>query len=113
MSVISLLFTIVITPFWSAFTEAQALGDFKWMKNVTRKLRTVTFVLAISATVMVVISPFVYKIWLSEMVLVPFSLTLLIGVWQIFDVWNKLHSFLIYGIGKIKLQLIEENFYII
>jgi Na+-driven multidrug efflux pump len=28
------------------------------------------------------------------------------GFWQIFNIWNSLHSTLIYGLGKIKLQLI-------
>jgi O-antigen/teichoic acid export membrane protein len=110
MSVIGMFFTILITPFWSAFAEAQALGDYQWMKNVAKKLRLITFAIAAGALVLVVVSPFIYKIWLRDMIAVPFTLTLLLGVWQIFHIWNTLHSTLIYGIGKIKLQLVGSLF---
>lgn len=106
MSVIGMLFTIIITPFWSAFSEAKALDDYSWMKNVAKKLRLVTYLIAVLTIAMVIASPFVYKIWLDDKLMVPFILTLLMGFWQIFHVWNTLHSTLIYGLGKIKLQLI-------
>ncbi|GAB2975162.1 O-antigen export protein [Mucilaginibacter puniceus] len=110
MSVIGMFFSIIITPFWSAFAEAQALNDYRWMKNVTRKLRLITLAIAAGALVLVAVSPFIYKIWLHQMIVIPFTLTLLLGVWQIFHIWNTLHSTLIYGIGKIKLQLIGSLF---
>jgi hypothetical protein len=30
------------------------------------------------------------------------------GIWQIFNMWNSLHSTLIYGFGKIRLQIIAS-----
>jgi O-antigen/teichoic acid export membrane protein len=108
VSVIGMLFTILITPFWSAFAEAKELGDYNWMKSVTKKLRVVSYLIIVGALVMVIISPYAYKLWLGKSVAIPFTLTLLMGFWQVFNIWNTLHSTLIYGIGKIRLQLIAS-----
>ncbi|WPU95793.1 oligosaccharide flippase family protein [Mucilaginibacter sabulilitoris] len=106
MSVIGMFFTIIITPFWSAFSEAKILDDYGWMKSVVAKLRLVFYLLSAGTVLMVMVSPYAYKLWLGNSVTIPFLLTLLMGFWQIFNIWNSLHSTLIYGLGKIKLQLI-------
>lgn len=108
MSVISMLFMIVVTPFWSAFTEANILKDYDWMKRMTNKLRFISYLVFVIAIILVLVSPYIYQIWLDNKLIIPFELTLLMGFWQIFNVWNSLHSTLIYGVGKIKLQLISS-----
>jgi O-antigen/teichoic acid export membrane protein len=105
MSVIGMFFSIIITPFWSAFAEAKVLDDYSWMKKMAAKLRYAFFITAIVAIVSVLMSPFIYKFWLGKAVSIPLILTILMGFWQISNIWNSLHSTLIYGLGKIRLQL--------
>lgn len=106
MNIITMLFTIVLTPFWSAFVEASTLSDFEWMKRMTRKLRLTLFLIGIGGGVLVAISPLFYKIWLRGELYIPFIVTLLMFFYHIFNMWGTLHTQLLAGLGKIKLQLI-------
>ena len=57
---------------------------------------------------MVIFSPIAYNLWLGNQLYIPFGLTVLMGFWQVFNIWVSLHSQLIYGFGKIRLQLISS-----
>jgi O-antigen/teichoic acid export membrane protein len=98
-------FTILITPFWSAFCEAYAKKDFVWMKRTYRFLLIVVAGLFFCGLLMLFASPTVYRLWIKDAVKVPFMLTALIFIYQIMNVLGSMHSTLIYGIGKIKIQI--------
>lgn len=106
MSVLGMGFTIILTPFWSAFIEASILKDFKWMRQVKIKLYQGFMLFVLLGIILIILSPIIYKFWFSNKVLIPINLTVLMGIWQICNMWNSLHSTLIYGFNKIKLQLI-------
>ncbi|WP_026706976.1 lipopolysaccharide biosynthesis protein [Flavobacterium frigidarium] len=106
MSVLGMGFTIILTPMWSAFIEASVLKDYAWMKVVKKKLYFSFSFFVLLAIILVLISSFLYNLWFGTSVIIPFQLTILMGIWQICNMWNSLHSTLIYGFNKIKLQLI-------
>lgn len=106
MSILGMGFAIILAPFWSAFIEASVLKDFHWMKEVKRKLYQGFLFFVILGIILIVLSPLFYKLWFGNKVLIPIQLTVLMGIWQICNMWNSLHSTLIYGFNKIKLQLI-------
>ncbi|KRD63899.1 hypothetical protein ASE40_00695 [Flavobacterium sp. Root935] len=108
LSIIGMFFSIIISPFWSAFIEARVLNDISWMRSVTKKLYKIFGLFLLATLILVVCSSFVYNIWFGKSVNVPFLLTMYLGIWQIFNMWNSLHSTLIYGFGKIKLQIIAS-----
>jgi O-antigen/teichoic acid export membrane protein len=108
VSIIGMFFSIILAPFWSAFIEARVLNDLAWMRLETKKLYKVFTLFFFGTIVLVFCSPFAYKIWFGKSVTVPLQLTIYMGIWQIFNMWNSLHSTLIYGFGKIRLQIIAS-----
>lgn len=108
LTIIGMFFSIILAPFWSAFIEARVLKDINWMKAETRKLYKVFLFFVIGAVFLVIASPFVYGVWFGNAVSIPFVLTALMGIWQIINMWNSLHSTLIYGFGKIRVQMIAS-----
>lgn len=106
MSILGMGFAIILTPFWSAFIEASVLKDFEWMKEVKRKLYKGFLFFVVLGIILIVLSPLFYRLWFGNKILIPVQLTVLMGMWQICNMWNSLHSTLIYGFNKIKLQLI-------
>lgn len=105
MFTLAMIFTIILAPFWSGFTEAKTIGDYTWMKNVTRRLRQAFLFTSVLGGIMLLASPIVYKYWVSE-ITVPFSLTFWMLFYQLFNLWGSLHTQLLGGFGKVKLQLI-------
>lgn len=105
VSILTMFFTIILTPFWPAFIQARVENDFLWMESMKSKLYKTYFYMLLVCLVMILFSNLVYKIWFGNTVLIPFILTVLLSIWQILNIWNSLHSTLIYGFGKIKIQL--------
>lgn len=102
-SVVTMGFTIIITPFWSAATEAYVKNDYMWIKKSINKMLKVWGGFTIITFFMLIISNWVYYYWVRMEV--PFMLSALIALYVIINNWNNLFSFFINGIGKIKLQL--------
>lgn len=105
-SVINMIFVIIIAPFWSAFTDAYVLEDYEWMKRITAKLKKMMLGLFILSIIMIIISPVFYKIWVGREFKISIWLTCSLFFWQIANIWGSLFSTILYGIGKIRVQLI-------
>ena len=99
-----MLFTLVIGPLWPAFTEAYTKSDFSWMKNTYKKMARLYRWVALLIVAMVACSPVVYRLWIGRVDVVPFSMSVMVGVYMLSSSWDSLQVNLINGIGKIKLQ---------
>ncbi|MGC4034412.1 MAG: MATE family efflux transporter [Chitinophagaceae bacterium] len=104
-SVITIAFSIVITPLWSAFTEAYTNQDFGWIRTTLSKLRKFWVVLVLITTAMLIASPLLFKLWMGDKVKIPFSLSLALSFYIIVFSWQTIHVYFLNGIGKIRLQL--------
>lgn len=104
LSVATMLLTIIMNPFWPAFTEAKIKGDFQWMQNVYIKLQKMFLLFLIGIIIMVVLSPIAYKIWIGTRLYIPWEWTLLIAIYTIVNCWDSLHVYIINGLGVLKLQ---------
>jgi len=103
-SVILMIFMLVITPFWSAFTEAYVKDDYAWIKTAIAKINKLWVVLSVMSVLMLITSPWLYKIWLGKSIIVPFSLSVAMCLYMISLIWQATHVQLLNGTGKIKLQ---------
>lgn len=100
-----LLFTVLCVPYWSATTDAYAKHDYEWIRRANTTLnRFMVFILAV-IVVMTVASPLVYHVWIGGKATVPFSMTVLVGAYEFILIYSTRYSFVLNGIGKLKLQL--------
>lgn len=106
MQVLTMIFTIIITPFWSSFAEADINGDYEWMRRTVKRLLMVVGVIAMLGVVMTIVSPFFYRIWIQGKVEVPMLITVLVCSFHICNIWSTLWTQLLCGLGKIRLQTI-------
>jgi O-antigen/teichoic acid export membrane protein len=98
-------FSIIITPLWSAFTEAYTNKDFEWIKSTLSKLRKIWLVLVVITIFTLIISPLIFKLWMGDKVKIPFSLSVALSFYIIVCSWQNIHVYFLNGIGKIRLQL--------
>lgn len=104
-AIIPMIFSIIITPFWSACTEAWIKNDLAWIKTVVRKLQYIWLILTMSTILMLIVSRSVYRLWVGEEILIPVSVSVSLSLFVIINGWNTIFTQLINGIGKIQLQL--------
>jgi len=105
ISISLMLFNIVMSPLWPAYTDAFTKMDYRWMKNIYGKMRKLTICVLLMIVVMLLVSPLVYKIWIGEMVIIPYNMTAVVALYTMLMCWNSLQTQLINGSGKIQLQL--------
>jgi O-antigen/teichoic acid export membrane protein len=104
-SVLMMGFMIIVGPFWSAFTEAWTKNDIIWITNIMNKLIKLWGVLVFLGIIMLIFSSYLYKIWIGDNFVVPFSISLLSLSWILINAWNGIFSHFLNGVGKIRLQL--------
>lgn len=105
-SVISMVFVIIVTPYWSAFTTAYTKGDFTWMRTNITLMRKIWAALSLCSIFLLWLSPHLYRWWLGDKVVISNSLSLAITLYLIVFMWQTLHVYFLNGVGKIRLQLI-------
>lgn len=105
-NVVTTLFYIVITPFWSAFTEAYTKKDTPWMKRTYAYLQKVWVLFLIFIVCMVIIADPVYSLWVGKRVSVPFSLTCVMALNVAIICWNNITVSILNGVGKVRMQLL-------
>lgn len=106
-SVLTMAFTIIITPYWSGFTDAYAKEDFTWMKITLFRIRKIWVIMSlVIIPIIIFLSDNIYKFWVGINVHVPVSLSISMGFYVIGYTGMMLNCYFLNGIGKLRLQLL-------
>lgn len=107
VSLLTMIFTIVITPVWSATTDAYVRKDFAWINKTISLSRKVCIASIFIGVLMVLASKFVYGIWLGKGTIdINYSTTSLILLYISFEMLYKVYGTIINGTGKVFAQII-------
>jgi O-antigen/teichoic acid export membrane protein len=99
------VFTIIIAPFWSAYTEAIVKKDYTWIRNTLKNLNKIWLMFAFGLMLLLFASPFVYKLWVGEIVNIPFALSASFALYAALLSWTGMFAQFLNGVGKIRIQL--------
>ena len=105
-----MIFTIIVTPMWSASTEAYVRDDMKWLRNAARKMFYVCLLLLLITSIMTVFNQFAYKIWLKDAVVVPMSINIIFAIYVTIVNVSTCYSHFLFGMGKLRLQIYSTVF---
>ncbi|MCF0194141.1 MAG: MATE family efflux transporter [Bacteroidaceae bacterium] len=101
-----LAFIIFATPYWSATTDAFHRGDYDWLHRSARTLDRILLCLLAVVAFMTLVSGFVYSIWIGSRAEVPLGITLLMALYIAILIASLRYSFILNGLGALRLQLI-------
>lgn len=105
LTVAMMLFNIVITPLWPAFTDAYTKKDFGWMRSIYSKMTKLVIITISLIVLMLAVSPIVYHLWIGDKASIPFQMTLVVAIYVAINCWDTLQVNLINGIGCVQLQM--------
>lgn len=108
--IVTMVFTIITTPLWSAYTEAYVKKDFTWIRQITKKVYQLWGVVFISLLPMLFFSNYAYHFWIGDKVMVPFLLSSIMALWVMISTSTMVFSNFLSGISKIKLSLWHSVF---
>lgn len=104
--ILTMAFSTFVNPLWSAITEAYIKEDTLWINNIIKRLNQLLLLLAFAGIILILISPFVYKIWLNNTFTPNFVLLSLLLLYFIFYSRSLLYRSFMNGAGKISLQFV-------
>lgn len=104
-SIMLVLFTVICMPFWNATTDAYERGDIAWIRKATRKLRLMTIGILVSMVLMVLLSEFVYAVWIGQDIHIDLRMSMVMAAYIFTLIYSMRYSYFINGIGKLRLQL--------
>lgn len=98
-------FMILVTPLWSGVTDAYNSGDIEWIRNAVTKYLYILIPFILTGAAMLAISKPIYDLWLGEnVVIVPFTISLLCYVFISTTLFAYIFVFVINGIGALQIQ---------
>jgi len=105
ISISNMVLSMILAPYWSTITEAYTKGDFDWIKKSMNNLFKISLASIFIVLLMVVVSPFVYKMWIGNDVTIPLPLTIYMAVFFSLSIFYSPYTYFINGTGKVKLQM--------
>ncbi len=103
---IYMVFTIIVTPYWSASTDAYTRGDFDWIRKSVKKLNSIWFLLAGIGICQLIFSKLVYELWLGKTVSANYITLSIALIYFLLLSRYIIYAYILNGMGKIYIQII-------
>jgi O-antigen/teichoic acid export membrane protein len=104
-SILTMLWGIVMTPLWSAFTQALALTDIEWMRRTIARLNKLAMFTILIIMLMAIASLYIISIWTAGQVKITPVMIWIFAIYTFISIWNNIYAFFLNGISKIKVQI--------
>lgn len=105
-SILYMLFAIVAAPLWSATTDAYTKGEWAWINRVVGKMNRLLLLCVVALILMILLSDTFYMLWVGDKVKVKMSLSILMGIYTFMLIASNTYSYILFGIGKIRVIMI-------
>lgn len=104
--IITMIFSIVMAPFWVAFSDAYYKNDVLWIKETVRKLLKIWLLVSSLGCLMLLVSSTIINFWVGETV--KYSLTDGFAMLLFFMTtsFGSIFVFFVNGTGKVLIQFI-------
>jgi O-antigen/teichoic acid export membrane protein len=109
-NIMPVVFAVILTPFWSAFTEAYQQKDIHWIRSNTKQLIKIWFIFTLIVIIMIIISGSVFKIWIGKDFTPSLILVISMAIFAVITMWNNIFAYFLNGIGKIRIELLVATF---
>ncbi len=107
-NLLAILYGIILTPFWNAYTDAYVQNNLEWIKKSFRRTIIIWFTLTLFGLILFIIAPWFYRLWIGETVHIHWSLSLVTFAYiSMFNLTNCM-TFLVNGLNMIRVQLITS-----
>lgn len=108
-SIITMVFAIIVAPFWSAFTEAWVTKDFVWVRKTVKNLFYIWLGLVAMALILFLISDSFFDFWIGKekmkTIIISNRLKILLIIYFLLFTFGSVFNMFINGIGKLFIQM--------
>jgi O-antigen/teichoic acid export membrane protein len=103
-SVLFICHSTITTPFWSAFSEAYAKKDVRWVSSVVNKLTISIVPIAVVVVGLCIFGNQIITLWIGNDLEIPLTLLVLVGCVTLLRMWSNNFSLFLNGTSNIAGQ---------
>ena len=107
-NVLIIIYTILISPLWNAYTDAAVKGDYEWIGRSFRRSLMLWGGSVVAGLIMLALSGIFFKLWIGDSVDIPLSVSVCVCIYVCMFNFNNCVTYLINGLNKIRVQIITS-----
>lgn len=100
------LIALITAPVGPLVTQAYAKNDKSWIRGMFRKMSKLSLLISGGVILMVLMSGFIYQLWIGDRVQIPFMLSALVGAYAITNILSNPYSVFLNSTGNIRILVI-------
>ena len=100
--------SMVLTPLVAAVTDAYVTGEVIWIKNIYKKIRLYSLFLTAASLVLLAVSQIAFHLWVGDKIIVPWSLSIIMTIFFIINIWNTPYINFLAGVGKMNVFVVAS-----
>lgn len=104
MTIISMLYIMVLTPFLTAFTEAFTKNEFEWIRKTMKSILWIWIFASFGTVVLIGGYRLFFQLWVDGKVMPGFNLIASLAVLSILEMLASTYTLFLNGVGIIRLQ---------
>jgi len=101
----SIIFAIIKTPYWSAFTDAYQKGDYKWIRKSISTLNYIWIAGVVFTLVLFIAFEKIKIFWVGEDIQTPILLVCQCALFVLLQAYSSIYTSFLNGTGKVKLVM--------
>lgn len=98
--------SMVLTPLVAAVTDAYVKGEEAWIKNIYKKIRLYSLFLTAASLLLLAVSQIAFHLWVGDKIIVPWSLSIIMTVYFICNIWVTPFKNFLSGVGKMNVTVV-------
>lgn len=106
-SIIPMVMAILLSPMWSATTDAYSRGELDWIKKTMRKIKKILFLSYGGIVIFVIISPWIYRLWVGTDISIPMTMSSMMAIYTAIIITSLSYSHFLNGLGRLRLQTVN------
>ncbi|TDK42038.1 lipopolysaccharide biosynthesis protein [Algoriphagus formosus] len=103
-SVITILFSIILTPFWSAFTDAYSKEDVEWIRKSLKRMVNVWVLFVFFSFLIFFGFDLILEVWIKKEIFISSDLKFSILAYVVINSLLSIYSNFLNGVGKVSIQ---------
>lgn len=105
-TLVLVVFSTICMPFWNATTDAYARNDIQWIRQAGHKLNLLLVGCFLALAMMVLLSNYVYRIWVGNEVVIPIHLSASLALYVFIQILSLRYSYILNGLNILRIQLL-------
>lgn len=94
---------MVLSPLTAAVTDAYTKKDMRWIFTCMKKINLYSMGLSVCSLLLLAVSQVFFHFWVGDRLQIPWSLSILLSIYFIMNIWVTPYTNFIGGVGKMNL----------